>query len=505
MASFRSSLGIASLFVLVGAGAACTETIADETRSGQAISQTFNRNNVVSDEELLDPEAYSEQQIQRFFDNSPYGKKSVLADYTVGGELASAIIHKAATTYGVNPLELVVRLQMEQSLVAKTTADEKTLSLAFGCGCPHAPICKTEPEKYTGFDKQAECAARTLKSSMDKLKSGEPTVSGWKKGVAKSTEDDIEVTPETNATASLYSYTPWAGEGAGGKTGVGGVHLHWQIWKRFDAAIKGETTTSRNNTPDAAADTGASTTTDGGTKTDSGSAGSCGTCSNPGFPVCDEDKGECVECLSSSACSSKGKVCDTNLGKCVECTTTDKTKCTAASNGTQCLSNLTCGCETDAHCGSATSGRICNDATKKCEAGCRNGTGCPAGQACSSTTSLIGECKVSADAGPPASDAGAEAGPKDNGPKDDGTVTIPGEDEFEDVPRATPSENAAPASTTVATGGNEELVEVGNGPDRRKKSSGGCTTAPVGNTSSSGALLGLGLALAAFVRRRRVG
>jgi MYXO-CTERM domain-containing protein len=498
MAKFRSSLGVASLLVLVAAGVACTATESDETRSGQAISQTFNRNNVVSDEELLDPEAYSELQIQRFFDNSPYGTKSVLADYKVDGELASAILHKAATTYGVNPLELVVRLQMEQSLVAKTTADEKSLSLAFGCGCPHAPVCKTEPAKYTGFDKQAECAARTLKASMDKLKAGEATVSNWKKGVAKLTEDDISVTPETNATAALYSYTPWAGEGAGGKAGVGGVHLHWQIWKRFEAAIKGETTTSRNNnTPDASPDTGS--TADSSTpKTDS-STSACGACNTPGFPFCDEEKAECVECLASSACTSKGKVCDTNLGKCVECTQTDKTKCTAGGNGTQCLSNLTCGCETDSHCGSATSGRVCNDATKKCEAGCRNGTGCPAGQACSSTTSLIGECKASADAGP-TEDGGADAGPKE---PDDGTVTIPGEDEFEDVPRATPSENAAPASTTVATGGNEELVEVGNGPDRRKKSTSGCSASPVGSSSQGGALLGLGLALAAFVRRRR--
>ena len=51
-------------------------------------------------------------------------------------------------------------------------------------------------------------------------------------------------------------------------------------------------------------------------------------------------------------------------------------------------------CTTDADCGNATSGQICDPMKHICVPGCRgtNGNGCPSGQTCSSTTSDPGKC-----------------------------------------------------------------------------------------------------------------
>ena len=43
---------------------------------------------------------------------------------------------ETATVHGINPLEMLVRVQMEQGLISKTTAATTTISLAFACGCP---------------------------------------------------------------------------------------------------------------------------------------------------------------------------------------------------------------------------------------------------------------------------------------------------------------------------------------------------------------------------------
>jgi hypothetical protein len=52
------------------------------------------------------------------------------------------------------------------------------------------------------------------------------------------------------------------------------------------------------------------------------------------------------------------------------------------------------GCKTDTDCGDATSGKVCDDTTKKCTDGCRGkgGNGCPDGKTCSSSSATVGMC-----------------------------------------------------------------------------------------------------------------
>ena len=217
--------------------AACSVASSEEAVGGDRASVTeveFDKNAVLSDTALRDTAAMSTADIQAFLDETPWGHASVLADYEEDGKSAAEIMHEAAEQHGINPLELLVRVQMEQGLVYKQTASEESISIAFGCGCPHSPVCSS---KYEGFANQAACAAGTLSRSMDRALTSNGTASGWKMGEEKLTQDKVEVVPSNAATAALYTYTPWVGEAGGGRKGIGGASLHHQVWVRFADAV----------------------------------------------------------------------------------------------------------------------------------------------------------------------------------------------------------------------------------------------------------------------------
>ncbi len=242
------------------------------SRGAASSAAEFNKNNLVSDTAMRDKRAMTAAEIQEFLENTPYNKKSVLADYTEGGKTAAQIISEVSTAHNINPLELLVRAQMETGLMNKTTAPDNVLEIAFGCGCPHAPICTTDPDRFTGFANQAECAAGTLDRAMTRATTAQGTVSGWKRGTAKTTEDRVSVTPSNAATAALYTYTPWAGEAGGGRRGVGGNALHFQIWNSFADAVGYGAQRPASATADAGtqADSGAKSEPEEPTTTDAG-------------------------------------------------------------------------------------------------------------------------------------------------------------------------------------------------------------------------------------------
>lgn len=232
--------------IIMGSLGACSMT-ADEAVGGDSArvrEAEFDKDTLLTDKALRDTDALTAADIQAFLDETPWGDASVLANYDEDGRSAAEIMHDAAAKHGINPLELLVRLQMEQGLIAKTTASDEAISLAFGCGCPHSPVCSP---KYEGFANQAECAAGTLSRSMDRALTSKGTVSGWKRGEEKLTQDRIEIVPTNAATAALYTYTPWVGEAGGGKKGVGGASLHHAIWTGFAEAIGYGVTANASN------------------------------------------------------------------------------------------------------------------------------------------------------------------------------------------------------------------------------------------------------------------
>ncbi len=59
-------------------------------------------------------------------------------------------------------------------------------------------------------------------------------------------------------------------------------------------------------------------------------------------------------------------------------------------------------CQSDADCGTANDGLVCDDSTNRCVSGCRGvgvGAGCPSGQVCSSTDASIGQCNPTGSGG----------------------------------------------------------------------------------------------------------
>jgi MYXO-CTERM domain-containing protein len=216
---------------------ACSAPVPEDSARGTSSSVTerpFDRNAVLDDKSMRDAETLTVADVQKFLDKTPWGTRSALAKYTEGGKSAATIMVDAAKAHGINPLEMLVRVQMEQGLVYKTTAPATSISLAFGCGCPHSSVCN---DSYRGFANQAECAAGTMRRTMDKALTASGTVSGWSRGKSKDTEDGITIVPKNAVTAALYTYTPWVGEAGGGKVGVGGVSLHAQVWDRFAESV----------------------------------------------------------------------------------------------------------------------------------------------------------------------------------------------------------------------------------------------------------------------------
>ena len=229
-------LGLTGVALVSGAIAACAQPVAEPSHgsSSAVTAAAFDRNSVLDDKSLRDSDTISADDLQKILDKNPWNTTSVLATYTEGGKTAAQIMADTAKAHGINPLEMIVRVQMEQGLVNKTTAEDATIAKAFGCGCADNAACSAT---YKGFAAQAECAAGVLRRAMDAAVTPTGTVSGWAKGKAKDSSDGLTITPKNAATAALYTYTPWVGESGGGRMGVGGVSLHGQVWNRFaDAA-----------------------------------------------------------------------------------------------------------------------------------------------------------------------------------------------------------------------------------------------------------------------------
>lgn len=229
-------LGLSGGALVLGLLSACTTPPLEDTggSSSSVTARAFDRNAVIDDISMRDSTAMTAADLQTFLEKTPWGTTSALANYTEDGKTAAEIMVLAAKTYDINPIEMVVRVQMEQGLVSKTTATAATLAKAFGCGCADGAACTAT---YSGFSAQADCAAGTMSRSMTRALTSTGTVSGWSRGKSKDSLDGLTIVPKNAATAALYTYTPWVGEAGGGKAGVGGVSLHAQVWDRFATAM----------------------------------------------------------------------------------------------------------------------------------------------------------------------------------------------------------------------------------------------------------------------------
>lgn len=194
----------------------------------------FNKNNIISDSELLDYDSMSLARIQEFL-----SLRGALESFTfdgVGGAIknASEIIFDASHFHGLNPKFFLVTLQKEQSLITDPTPSQKQLSEAMGYGCPDYQTC--DPQ-YRGFFNQINEAASAIigPKYLQGITDTGTTISGWGPGITKTTLDGIEVTPDNAATACLYTYTPWVGAYGNGNPNYGGTSLFAKLWDEWFA------------------------------------------------------------------------------------------------------------------------------------------------------------------------------------------------------------------------------------------------------------------------------
>lgn len=285
------------------------------------LPSSFNRNHVMDDAFFRAADAVTVEQVQRFLENTPYNRSCFLATETVNGQSAAAAIVSASKAEGINPIVMLARMQVEKSLIAKSSSPGgNAVNYAFGCGCPDNRPCNTA---FKGLDKQIQCAANTLRRHYDGSARGDGL---WNKGVAKRTLDPITITPGNHATASLYAYTPWVLEGRGGAWLVWNITLKYaQFFHRMGADLpSGE---NGDNAGQAIKWVGSGCAADAECNFGSGESGVCrkGICTLSCEGYCPDRRGQGVTfCVKAELLGE-----DPGFGLCVQQSTAENQQCGA--------------------------------------------------------------------------------------------------------------------------------------------------------------------------------
>ncbi len=163
---------------------------------------------LLADADLTDTSTMSKQDLQDLLDHGFLGRYRTR---DIHGILRSAtdIVWRSAQYFGINPRVIAVLLQREQSLIYAAHPTQDQLNWAMGFGVCDA-CDKTSPAlaKYKGFGRQVYFASKKISENyLPDLQSKGETESGV--GVGQPvTIDGVIVTPQTKATAVLYTYTP---------------------------------------------------------------------------------------------------------------------------------------------------------------------------------------------------------------------------------------------------------------------------------------------------------
>jgi hypothetical protein len=436
-ASRLSLLGITACLL---APACSSSSPSDESEWGQSfdavIDPNFDRNNLVSDADFTDENALTVQQIQKFLEATPYGNRSALADYSHNGQSAAQAILASAHKNHLNPLAILVRAQMEQSLIGNPSPSSTALNYAFGCGCPDNGSC--DPNQK-GFDRQVSCMGSWMRGYLEDLAAGKETIAGWKVGKSKQTLDPLSVKPKNQATAALYTYTPWVGESGGGRAGIGGNSAHYNIWKLYakNLGYQGAGSTPENPSSGGCAND---------IECNHGALGVGVICSNTGnaATTCIDGCHNDQDCASGSTCNKQavphwactsappaigtpcvgkpsgfcsnnqagtGRVCSANSGTCIigchsEQDCPQNSHCDQSSATWVCTASKALGetCTNDQDCNGGLSGKgvVCGASSHVCLSGCHTNDDCSPSDICDKTGSSW-TCKKQSSSPPPSS------------------------------------------------------------------------------------------------------
>lgn len=184
----------------------------------------FNPHLIITDVDLTAYDSMTVGDIQKFFELNNSGLKSLKFTDTDGIERTAAeIIFAAAREAQVNPRYLLVTLQKEQSLISATRPTAKQLDWAMGFGvCDDCSMDDPALQKYKGFAHQVRRSANIMSFYKENAEQG------WiKKAHVAYTIDDTTITPLSNATGFLYTYTPH----------IAGNKNFWRLWNQWFAKI----------------------------------------------------------------------------------------------------------------------------------------------------------------------------------------------------------------------------------------------------------------------------
>ncbi len=185
------------------------------------VPAVFDHDSII-DNTVFTTQAVDGDGIQAFLESSPYNNRSWLADYKINGARFADRLVEIAVARGLDPVMLLVRLQVEESLVSKTTMPSASrLNKAMGCGCPDGGGCSAS---YSGFDAQLQCAADVYKKWYQASNDG---TGEWRASHARTSLDHVSVVPRYDATAAIYAYTPWV------LPNRGGAWLTWNVTRRY--------------------------------------------------------------------------------------------------------------------------------------------------------------------------------------------------------------------------------------------------------------------------------
>lgn len=183
----------------------------------------FDPDFLLADTELTEAPDFSRDDLARLFSR---GSLSTYTTADAQGFMRSAadIVWNAAREFNVSPKVLAVLLQREQSLVEDDRPSQDQLNWAMGYAvCDSCAKNDPQIQKYRGFGPQVYYAAKRIRESyLEDLAGHGTTLSGYGVGVP-AVVDGVSVTPQSLATAVLYTYTP---------------HLHGnqnfvRIWNRW--------------------------------------------------------------------------------------------------------------------------------------------------------------------------------------------------------------------------------------------------------------------------------
>jgi hypothetical protein len=243
--------------------------------------EAFAADLLFEDAMFVNSNAVTAQGVQDLLEVSPYGGRSFLADEMIGGVAFSQVLVDVAKSKELNPILLLVRLQVEKGLVSKKTRPTgNTIDFALGCGCPDRKSCN---EAYRGLDKQLLCGADTLRKHYDGSVAG---TGAWQLGKSTKTLDPRSITPRSHGTASLYAYTPWVLDGSGGNW------LVWNVSRKYISAMIDRGTWGTTEVPD---------------MPDMPTLGSCEDQCGSSSAVA---QGDGQACFCDDECGSNGDCCD---------------------------------------------------------------------------------------------------------------------------------------------------------------------------------------------------